>query len=226
MNTYHKIQTVFKRDMEAEGRSKPLIYGAWAKPEFEFLQDLDWEWYEKVDGTNIRVMYNNITGDGECPVYQPPLEFRGKQDKSDMRKSLMVRLPEILPLDNVRSVFTDATNVCMYGEGYGPKIQKRGGDYRDDAGFILFDIRIGHWWLQRHDLERIAETLNIPIVPLVGKGPLKDAIDKCIYGFDSLLRPSAPEGLIMKPSVELFNRRGDRVITKLKLKDFENRGEI
>ncbi len=222
MNTYHKIQTVFKRDMEAEGRSKPLIIGKFAKPEFELLQDLDWEWYEKVDGTNIRAMYNNITGDGECPVYQPPLEFRGKKNTSEMPKSLMFRLPEILPLDAVRSVFPEATNVCMYGEGYGPKIQKRGGDYRPEVGFILFDIKIGHWWLQRHDLEAIAKTLNIPIVPLVGKGPLSKAIAKCQYGFTSHLRPSAPEGLIMKPPIELFNRRGDRIITKLKLKDFKH----
>ena len=221
MNTYHKINTVYKRDMDFPGRSKPLIVGDWACPEFDILQWIEWTATEKVDGTNIRVMYNQTDPLPDEPQeIMIPLEFRGKTDKADIQKNLMLSLPEILTVDKLRSVFEEATNVCLYGEGYGPKIQKGGGDYRKDAGFILFDIRIGRWWLQRHDVEEIGKTLDIPVAPIVGKGNLKKFIDMCIYGFTSYLRESPPEGLVLKPSVELFNRKGERIITKLKLKDF------
>jgi hypothetical protein len=32
--------------------------GDFACPEFELLQDYEWDWYEKVDGTNIRVIWD------------------------------------------------------------------------------------------------------------------------------------------------------------------------
>ena len=62
MNEYHKIQTVFKRDMQKNG--KTLLEGHWTLPEFEYLSVNIWSWSEKVDGTNIRVMpvsYTHLT---------------------------------------------------------------------------------------------------------------------------------------------------------------------
>lgn len=47
MREYPKIQTVWKRD----DRGK-IIVGEFATPEIEFLSRCDWEWTEKVDGTN------------------------------------------------------------------------------------------------------------------------------------------------------------------------------
>ena len=40
MNEYHKIQTVFKRDMQKNG--KTLLEGQWTLPEFEFLAGNTW----------------------------------------------------------------------------------------------------------------------------------------------------------------------------------------
>ena len=54
MKEYHKIDSVFKRDMFARG--KPLIVGDWASDTLRYLADNEWEFTEKVDGTNIRVM--------------------------------------------------------------------------------------------------------------------------------------------------------------------------
>ena len=51
MNEYHKIQTVFKRDIQSKG--KTLIEGQWTLPEFEYLASNIWAFTEKVDGTNI-----------------------------------------------------------------------------------------------------------------------------------------------------------------------------
>ena len=53
-NKYHKILSLFKRDMEG---NKKFIIGKWTTDELKFLKDNDWVWTEKVDGTNIRVMW-------------------------------------------------------------------------------------------------------------------------------------------------------------------------
>lgn len=40
MKEYHKIQTLFKRDMQNNG--KRLLEGEWTLPEFEFLAGNQW----------------------------------------------------------------------------------------------------------------------------------------------------------------------------------------
>ena len=230
MKKYHKIQTVYKRDMDVPGRKKPIIEGKWTRPEFFYLKDVMWDCYEKVDGTNIRIKWDYQYGPpvqfDEHMMVKLDLEFAGKQAKSQMPPQLLRKLGEIFNRDMMKKTF-DTTPVCMYGEGYGKGIQKNGsgkdGYIFDDVGFILFDIRIGRWWLLRDDLEKIAESFNIPIVPLVKTCTLIKAIDMVKYGFTSHLRLAPPEGLVAKPTFELFDRKGERIITKLKLEDFKGR---
>lgn len=50
MREYHKIDTLYKRDMDSP--RKPLIIGDWSQPVFGYLADNQWEFTEKVDGTN------------------------------------------------------------------------------------------------------------------------------------------------------------------------------
>ena len=54
---YHKIQTVFLRDPETKYRT--LLEGQFALPEFEYLADNKWVFTEKVDGTNVRIIWRN-----------------------------------------------------------------------------------------------------------------------------------------------------------------------
>ena len=51
---YHKITTLFERDSDTN--FKKVIEGLYAKPEFKYLEGATWEFTEKVDGTNIRVV--------------------------------------------------------------------------------------------------------------------------------------------------------------------------
>src|SRR3972149_10315547 len=81
MNTYPKIQTVFLRDPETNFRN--LIMGCYALPEFEYLKNNEWVFTEKIDGTNIRVIYK----DGE-------VMFKGKTDNSEIPKFLLEKLKE------------------------------------------------------------------------------------------------------------------------------------
>lgn len=205
MSEYHKIHSVYKRDPSG----KRFLVGEYSLPEFEYLKDLEWVFTEKVDGTNVRVRWDGVAA-----------EFGGRTDSAQMPTFLYKKLQEIFLPDRLWDAL-GGDNFVLYGEGYGAKIQKGGGDYiADGCGFILFDVYAGSLWLKREDVEDIANKLSIPCVPVVGTGTLGDAERICRDGFESRLKGTPPEGLVMRPKVELRTRRGERVITKLKLRDF------
>jgi ATP-dependent RNA circularization protein (DNA/RNA ligase family) len=208
MSEYPKIPTVYARDPATNYRT--MIVGEFATPELEYLQNNIWEFTEKVDGTNIRVMFK-----------EGMITIGGKNDNSDIPEFLRAKLNEMfLPLHAAFvSQFNDA-EVCLYGEGYGAKIQKVGVNYRRDQSFVLFDIRIGYWWLQRKDVDEIAENLGLQSVPVIGEGTLHDMIRKVKVGFNSCWGDFLSEGIVARPKVELMARNGKRIITKIKHKDF------
>lgn len=210
MKEYHKIQTVFHRSPESN--FKNLMEGQWSLPEFEALKDIDWIWTEKIDGTNIRIMWDGDT-----------VRFGGKSDNAQIPTFLLSVLQDTFTAEKMAASFPDATSVCLYGEGYGARIQKGGNYMKDRAGFILFDCKVDSWWLTRDSIEDIANKLSISIVPIIKIGSLLDAVEFCKSGYKSTIAENHnydAEGLVMKPKVELFNRNGQRVITKIKYKDF------
>ena len=111
--------------------------------------------------------------------------------------------------------------MTLYGEGYGAGIQKGGGNYiPDSCDFILFDVMIDGWWLKREDIVEIALKLGIKEVPLVAYGRIEEAIDRVSSGITSRFGNFQAEGIVLKPNIELRNRAGHRIITKMKTKDF------
>lgn len=211
MEGYHKIKNVYLRDIENGGNN--LIEGAWSTPEFAYLKDCPWICTEKIDGTNIRVIWDGFN-----------LTFKGRTDRAEIPAHLVLKLQELFTPELMTMYFEGATNVCLYGEGYGKKIQS--GDYyiSDGVNFILFDIKVGRTWLKREDIESIADSLGIGVVPIVGVMTLPEAIEFVRAGFDSFIAEksgSPAEGLIAKPKVELQDRLGGRVICKIKHRDFK-----
>jgi len=209
MEQYHKIQTVYKRNPET--KFKTLLEGEYSLPEFEYLKNNEWIFTEKVDGTNIRVMWNDND-----------ITFGGKTDNAQISSPLIASLNNIfLPLEK-RKVFEEKfkDSVCFYGEGYGAKIQKGGGNYRQDQNFVLFDVKIGEWWLERENVEEIAKLFGLDIVPIIGVGNLDDMVNLAGRKFNSQWGDFFAEGIVARPKRELRNRSNQRIITKIKAKDF------
>jgi len=210
MNTYHKINTVFKRDP----KTKKIILWDWSKPEFEYLKDCVWVFTEKVDGTNIRVIWDGVE-----------ISFKGKTDNADIPKFLLENLHKIFDgkTDLFKAQFGD-TPVCLYGEGYGDRIQKAGKSYRPDSSFIMFDVKIGKWWLERIAVEKIAAELGIDFVPIVCQTTLNSML-KSFIAFKTqdksrISQTAMMEGVVGTPLIPLLDRAGDRIITKIKYADF------
>ena len=206
MSEYHKIETLYERD-EKTFRLKPelilknRVYGAIKT----------WHWTEKVDGTNIRCIWK----DGK-------LTFGGKTDNAQIHADLIKWLYEHVTPDGMAECFPEGDAV-VYGEGFGAGIQKGGGLLSPIKQFIVFDVLVnGKWWLSDENMRDVAGKLGLNAVPYLGEMTLEDAALKTKEGFKSLVAVSVcdAEGMVGRPVEPLFDKKGSRLIVKLKTKDF------
>ena len=219
MAEYQKIQTLFKRD-----ERNIIIPDQFTYPEFEVLKDLKWECTEKIDGTNIRIELES-SGNPEDGII---MSFKGRTDKAVIPEHLLTKLNWLFDRERLMEVLniTDETQDCditLYGEGYGAKIQKGGNYISNDVNFILFDVKIGKWWLDRESIKDIADKLGINVVPLMGYMTIPEAIEYVKKGFKSTIAENKDydaEGLVLKTPCGLLKRDGERLITKIKTVDF------
>lgn len=211
MKEYHKINTLWQRSPQGD-----IIPGQWALPEFEYLANNKWVFTEKVDGTNIRVMWDGVR-----------IAFGGKTDNASIPQGVVNRLNEIFINPDVKKLFWDKFGdmpVCLYGEGYGAKIQKSGVQYKPTGqDFVLFDVLIAHNWQDRESISALADTLGLDKIPVVGSGTLLDALKLVEDGFNSKWGNFLAEGIVARPCVELKNRCGNRIIAKIKNRDFNKK---
>lgn len=222
MKTYPKIQTLYERDMKI-GKVTDKI----RLPEFENIKH--WLVTEKIDGTNIRIMYT------KDEMMANHITIMGRTNKAQVPVFLMEKLQQLFPIDKMKSIFSeDETQkgieqaICLYGEGYGPRINK-GGIYRekeDGVSFRLIDVWINGWWLRWEDVMSTADALDIDFVPPYGVVGLRDAInfvqadstvaeqDKQDYGIPA-------EGIVARSYPLVLFRNGNPLVWKLKKRDYK-----
>lgn len=206
MSEYHKIETLYERDL-ATFKVKP---GVFKNRVYSLLKS--WRWTEKVDGTNIRCIWKDKR-----------LTFGGKSDNAQMHPHLLKWLCEHVSAEKLAEIFPD-TDAVIYGEGYGAGIQKGGGDYTSEKKLIVFDVLVGDkWWLAHEDMCDVASKLSLDVVPDFGEMTLEEATELVRGGFKSRCAVNASkdgEGLVGRPLEALFDKKGARLIVKLKTKDF------
>lgn len=210
MKRYEKIEAVFCRDTNG---TKRLILNNYRNPTVAYLKDNIWLFTEKVDGTNICVHW-----DGH------KVEFGGRTDKTQIPGPLLSRLNEMFMTTEAEELFEQTwgdKEVILFGEGYGPKTQN-GGEYRSDVSFILFDVLVGDNYQEREWVEKTAQMFNIDVVPIVLTGTIQDGIDYVMKHPRSTMGTAMMEGVVGRPMIELRDRRGERVIIKIKWEDFKH----
>ena len=213
MKEYIKIETVYERDVNG---TKKLIEGSFRDETVRYLKDCFWDWTEKIDGTNIGVVWDGHT-----------VSFQGRTEKAQIPTPLVNRLNEMFGGEANEELFEQIfgdNNVILFGEGYGHKIQKAGDLYNpNNVDFILFDVYLPDkdLWLKRDSVENIATTFGIGCVPLLFSGDIDSAVRFVKSKPQSTIGNAPMEGVVGRPMVELRDREGNRVIVKVKVRDFE-----
>ena len=199
MNPYPKIQNLYSFDQETKTRTT-----AFTCAEFGYLSACMWSFTEKIDGTNIRVIYDE---DGRC-------EIRGRTDKAQLH-------PELMTAIQLMMAPVELTSTTLYGEGYGAGIQT-GGCYRADKSFILFDVYDHEHdsFLDQEELTVFAEQYSLPLVPTICVDTLNGAYRRVQAGLRSTFGNFHAEGLVGKPTVPVRGVRGRRLRVKIKHRDY------
>lgn len=203
---YHKIETLFERDPETFVVNPRRL----KSPVLATISE--WDVTEKIDGTNIRVM---LSADGE-------VQFGGRSDNAQLPTDLLLKLMQMFPAERMKQALwiNDPVPAVLYGEGYGAGIQK-GGSYRQDKSFILYDVLIdGKWWLDKEAIDDVASKLGCDVVPYLGRMTLDEIVSLVRNPFASCIGSGMAEGIVARPIETLFDKKMARVIIKLKTKDF------
>lgn len=220
MKHYPKINSIFKRD--PNNNYKTFLFEEYSTSEIGYLAHNTWVGTEKLDGTSIVVHW-----DGEN------IKYGGHTPRSQIYSPLLTSLhKQFEPVYKLFKKLFSEDDVYFYLEGVGNKVQKGSGNYTsgvDPFGYrdpldkydgVMFDIRIGNWWLKREDIESIGKEFRIAVAPIVFKGTLWEAVNKTSHGFESFWGAFSAEGMVLRPKVELKARNGSRIITKVKYRDF------
>lgn len=220
---YPKIETLFERDTdESKGRGGlySVIVGQFKRPEFDLVDR--WLVTEKVDGTNVRVLLEDGVWVG----------FKGRTDNAQIPPFLLEKLQQLFPLEKVAGAFDLGTSAVLFGEGYGARIQKGGGNYREGVSFRLIDVAVigadGFiWWLNWPDVKDVACKLGIETVPVFGVRSTDEIVRIVRNGMDSAVaheenggKVTPAEGVVCRTDPLLFTRLGHRLVWKLKTRDF------
>ncbi len=210
MKEYHKIETLFERDMSG---NKKLIEGKFRNKTVEYLKNNKWIFTEKVDGTNIRVCW-----DGH------KISFMGRTDNSDIPKPLLEILNVLFITNETEELFEQIfgeKEVILFGEGYGGKIQN-GSAYSLISDFILFDILVEDKFLERENIENIAKSLNLKVVPIVLTGTIQEGVEYVKNKPNSIIAKEVKEmeGLVGRTECEIYDKNNNRMIVKIKVCDF------
>ncbi len=212
MIEYPKIETLYNRDKE----TFKVIESEYRRDEFYAVER--WVVTEKIDGTNVRVQLskdNNVT-------------IGGRTDKAQMPVKLMQYLTETFTVENMYALQENGdrpVDITLFGEGYGAGIQK-GGIYRPDQSFILFDVLINdRWWCSDDEVDIAADVLGVERAPVIGvlsRSTITKMVRDGFFTYASVegVVAATAEGVVCRPLFPLFDRAGARLMWKLKTKDF------
>ncbi len=221
---YPKTENLLLRDEETHR----LILGEYRHPAFE--QIAEYHVSEKIDGTNIRLIYRRDVG---------TFEVRGRSDEATLPKLFQ---EEAIPAINVTRMVEafaaiDPTGVCsgmvVFGEGYGPGIQKVGGAYATKKSLRIYDVvtlkdDARMLWRPWSDVAQVGDALGLNTAPVVSAAmTLKDVLlyveseaPSIVAGIENPDGPDVPmEGVVARTDPYLFDSYGSRVRFKLKGRD-------
>ena len=212
---FQKIDGPFLRDPN----NPKVLIEEWRNPVFGMLADAPiWVASEKIDGTNINIRWDGyrLTIGGRTAAAQIPKPLLAHLEATFLTPAVEEWFEQQFPIDPDLTSGKVA-DVVLFGEGYGPGIQK-GGKYREDVSFIGFDVYVNGKYLSPANSKAIFESLGVDFVPeYATPRSLRYWIDGVSQpGFKSEFGDFTPEGLVVRTIEPLYDQRGNRIIVKIK----------
>lgn len=214
--TYHHIDAPTVQDDEwgKEHKQRKLVVPkegqdeAYRSPLLAYLANVDWVYSRKIDGANLRVQW-----DGEEALWN------GKSDKFVCGAELTEYMNNTFLEEIFEEKFGRDRRVLLFGEHMGPKVQGNELVLKKDE-FILYDVNIDGTWLSSFDVIEVARYFNVRnIFSFMPHGMLADTLNNLIKRVaDGEFKDW--EGIVARPAVEMRDQKGQRVIVKIKNKDY------
>ena len=210
MKSYPKTYGPYSRFDGKEYHKYPAKVFGWAQPAFQYLKDVAWDYEEKLDGTGMRIIYDGVL---------KLLEVVGRTNKAEFPEKLIVFADDLLNYKLLKFIETFAdNNITFYGEGIGSGIQN-GGNYGENR-IVIFESRYNGKWMPKSVTNEWCELLGLEYIKCRGSAPLERCIDFVRQGVKSDYFDGFAEGLICRPSFPLYDSYGERIVCKIKHKDF------
>jgi len=185
--------------------------------------------YEETN--EILGVHFDVTIKGKIDNSQIPSMLKKYMEDNYPKEKVLeaIGLKEFIPVnewvDHKWNDVIDIPKYTIYGEGYGAKIQKAGENYiKNGVSFVGFDVKVNDIYLLTNNRDDIINKLGAPIAPFIGYFTLDEAIEYVRKGFKSRIAENKDfiaEGLVLRTELGLKNRRGERLIIKIKYKDFQ-----
>lgn len=169
---------------------------------------------EKVHGTSAHISYFSKTG----------LHFHSGGEKHD-------KFVSIFDKDMLLAKFQELelTNVTVFGEAYGGKMQGMSRTYGKENKFIAFDVRIDDVWLDVEKAAKFVNKLGLQFVPyqlistdITALEVARDAYSQVAF-MNGMGNDKIMEGIVLRPPFEVTLNNGQRLIAKFKRKEFQER---
>lgn len=204
MKEYQKIESLYKFDSSIKKFRREFY-----NPIVEYLANCEWYATEKIDGTNVRILWNGHH-----------FEFGARTDDGDLPKALRELLEKTFNYE-MEILFEQKfgeKEVMLFMEGYAGKIQN--GTYSGPESLIGFDVMIGDIYLDKAVSLQIFRELGLKPVPLMSFPNIYECIDYVYHNTQSIIQPESKiEGLVCCPVKRIYDHMGNRIIVKIKNKD-------
>ena len=213
---YPKINTLWKRNTENKW---VIIPGEFSDDKFK--GEKKWHLTEKIDGTNIRVIWE---------PEKDKIIFRGRKQRSQIPPKLEDALTETFsPKKELFSELFGEHRVILFGEGFGGYISGgtiSGEKYHQKCGFILFDVWENDEWYPWDRVKKTSQNFDILHVPSFGVHSLEQSIamvksDMREGRLSSHFGDFPPEGVVATIQPLKYFENGDPIRWKLKTRDYD-----
>ena len=215
--TYHHIEAPTVQDEEygRETKKRKLIIPdrttgpeAYRDPTYYYLRNAMWNYSRKVDGENIRICWDGEQAlwNGKSNAFVCNMDFHEYMDNTFLEEIFEEK-------------FGRDKRVIIFGEKMGKKTQGNElGLDKDEV--IVYDVNVNGTWLAPVDVKIVASYFGVRTVyDLMEQQTHEDSLVKLIHDC-SVGKFKDWEGIVAHPTVELRTQKGNRIIVKIKNKDY------